>query len=195
MIHSIFRSRVIEYIREQNDTTVTYHYCDFMDRTSTSPAIILRSLLARLLPRNGDWMKDEVFADLVARKYYWEPPSVLLDLCKWIGSISRYHKRVTVLVDALDECNENQGELLTHLRDLAQINGISIFLTSRKEHDIEVIFQGLPSIPLTDFKVKQTTDMKAYIDDQLHSRPSLSMLPPRLREEIRGSLVEKADGV
>ena len=82
---------------------------------------------------------------------------------------------------------------MTHLRDLAQLKGVSVFLTSRKEHNIEVIFQGLPSIPLTDFKVKQTTDMKAYIDDQLHSRPSLSMLPPRLREEIRSSLVEKAD--
>ena len=195
MIHSIFRLRIIEYIRERNDTAVTYHYCDFMDHTSTSPASILRSILAQLLPRNGDWMKDEVFADLVECKFYWEPPSVLLDLRKWIGGISRYHERVTVLVDALDECNENQEELLTHLRGLAQINGVSVFLTSRKEHDIEVVFQGLPSISLTEFKVKQIADMKVCIDDQVHSRPSLSMLPPRLREEIRGSLVEKADGV
>ena len=107
MIHSIFRSRVIEYIREQNDTAVAYHYCDFMDRASTSPAIILRSILARLLPRNGDWMKDEVFADLVSHKGRGKVPSVLLDLRKWIGGISRYHERVTVLVDALDECNES----------------------------------------------------------------------------------------
>ena len=185
MIHSIFfRSRVIEYIREQNDTAVTYHYCDFMDHTSTSPASILRSILAQLLPRNGDWMKDKAFADLVSHKGRREVPSVLLDLRKWIGSISRYHKWVTVLVDALDECNQNREELLMHLRDLAQIKGVSVFLTSWKEQDIDLVFRGLPSMSLTHFKVKQAADMKAYINDQLQSHPSLSTLPPRLREEI-----------
>ena len=84
MSYSISRSKVIEHLREQKDITVAYHYCDFVDPPSTYPANIFRSLLARLLPRNGDWMKDEAFANLVSRKGRREVPSVLLDLCKWI---------------------------------------------------------------------------------------------------------------
>ena len=195
MSYSVFRSKVIEYIREQKDTAIGYHYCDFMDHTSTSPAIILRSVLARLLPRTGDWMKDEVFTDLISRKERKELPSGLRDLCKWIGSTSKYHERVTVAVDALDECNESREEVLKHLRDLAQINGVSVFLTSRKERDIEDVFQGLPSMSLTDLKVRIAADMKTYIDNQLQSRSNLNTLPAKLKEDIQDSFVEKADGM
>ena len=193
--YSVSRSTVIEYLSEQKDTAVAYHYCDFMDRKSTSPSAILRSLLAKLLPKNGDWVEDKDFSNLISRKDRGELPAGLRDLYKWITSTSKHHGPVAVAVDALDECNEDREELLKLLRGLAQIKGVSVFLTTRKEQDIDIVFQGLPSISLSDFKTKAAADMKSYIDGQLQSRSSLSTIPPELKEEIRSSLVDKADGM
>ena len=143
---------------------------------------------------NGSWIKD--FSDLVSRKDKREPPSARLeDLCEMIRRASKYHRQVTVAVDALDECNESREDLLKHLRDLAHIKGVSVFLTSRKEQNIDTVFQGLPSVSLTDLKIKTAADMKTYIDDQLQSRSYLSTLPLELKKEIQDSFIKKADGM
>ena len=192
----ISRSKVIEYLKEQEDTVTAYHYCDFVDISSTSPDVILRRIFVQLLPSTSDWMED--FPDLVSRKKRREPPPAgLRNLFELIGKIFKYHERVVIAVDALDECNESQGreEVLKHLRDLAQIRGVSVFLTSRKERDIDAVFQGLPSMSLTNLKTKIAADMKAYIYDQLQLRSNLSTLPLKLKEEIQSNFVKKADGM
>ena len=141
---------------------------------------------------NGDWTKD--FSDLVSRKDKREsPPTRLEDICEMVRRAANYHQRIVVAVDALDECNENRSDFLKLLLGLDK--SISVFVTSRKEHDIEVVFQGLPSMSLTDLKVRTAADMKTYIDDQLQSRSNLNTLPAKLKEEIQGSFIEKADGM
>ena len=126
---------------------VAYHYCDFMDVKSLSPTCIMLNLFIQLLPKDGEWIKD--FPSLVSRKdKYQPPPTGLRDLYELIQRASKYHKRVTVVVDALDECNENRGEVFTLLRDMGQAKDISTVVSSRRDHDIDVIFQDLPSILL-----------------------------------------------
>ena len=106
---------------------------------------------------------------------------------------SKYHQQIVVAVDALDECNENRSEFLKLLLGLDK--SISLFVTSRKEHDIEDVFQELPSMSLTDLKVRTAADMKTYIDDQLQTCSNLRTLPAKLKEDIQDSFVEKADGM
>ena len=151
------------------------------------------NLLSQLLLQDDQWM--EHFPDLVLRKDRRDsPPSGTRDLCELIQKVSN-HYRVIIAVDALDECNENREELLKHLRDLGSIKGISLFVTSRKEHDIEKIFQRLPSLSLNELIDKITVDIETYIEGQFQERSRLERLPSKLKIEIRDKLVQKADGM
>ena len=165
-----------------------------MDVKSLSPTCIILNLFIQLLPKDGEWIKD--FSNLVLRKDQREPPPAgLRDLHELIQKASKYHKRVTVVVDALDECHENREEVFTLLRDMSRAKNISIVVSSRKDHDIDMIFQGFPSVSLTSLRDKIEVDMKAYIKEQLQSRSRLSTLPIELKVEIESSFVEKADGM
>ena len=163
-----------------------------MDASSTTPASILRSVLVQLLPVDGNWIND--FPDLVSRKDKQEsPPAGLQDLCEMIRRASKYHRRVIVAVDALDECDENRSDLLELLLDLDK--GISIFVTSRKEHDIAKVFLNKPCVSLDDEKSRIEADMKVYIDNELEKNSELSGFLGGRRAEIAGILVKKADGM
>ena len=165
-----------------------------MDVGSLSPASILLNLFTQLFPQNGHWAKD--FHELISRKDRHDPPPARLrDLYELIRRACNYHRRVSIAVDALDECNEAREELLILLRDLGQVKGVSAFVTSRKEHDIGVAFEGFPSISLTGLKDKIEVDMEAYICDEMQKRRGLARLPDHLRTKVAATLIEKADGM
>ena len=190
---------MIEDLKNQSNTIVAYHYCDFMDVSSTSSETILRSLFVQLLVHlQIDWLSD--FTDLAARKVRREsPPAELPDLSELVQKASSSHRRhksrVIIAVDGLDECNTHRAGLLSCLRDLALLHGISVFVTSRKEYDIEKAFQNLSSISLNDQKHQIEMDMKTYVDNELHNRPELARLQDSLKKEMRGILVTRADGM
>ena len=106
---------------------------------------------------------------------------------------AKYHQRIVVAVDALDECNENRSDFLKLLLGLDM--GISLFVTSRKEHDIAKIFLNKLCVSLDDEKSRIEADMKAYIDNELQKNPELSGLLGDQKAEVADSLVEKADGM
>ena len=188
----ISRSKIIEHLKDQEDMAVVYHYCDFQDTNSTSPATILLNIFTQLLPINGSWIKD--FSDLVLRKDTRQPPPTRLeDIYEMVRRASKYHQHVTVAVDALDECNESREDLLKLLLGLEE--SISTLVTSRKEYDISEVFLDKPSISLYEERSRIEADMKAYIDDEFQKRSRLNRLPVTLKTEVGISLIEKADGM
>ena len=175
--------------------TIAYHYCDFMDTRSLSPASILLNLLSQLLPRNGDWIED--FPGLISRKERREPPPAnLQDICELIQKVPKYHHQVAVAVDALDELENNgdREELLRLLRELG-LKGIPVFVTSREEQDITKVFRDAPSISLKDVKNQVEVDMIVYINDEFQKRSKLARLQDGLKSKMTTALVEKADGM
>ena len=188
------RSKIIEELKGQPNTTVVYHYCDFQDTSSTSPTTLLRNILAQLLPVNGSWIPD--FSNLVSRKDRREPPPAgLAELCELIRRACKYHQHVTLAVDALDECKESREDLFDSLRDLTANNGPSIFATSRKEQDILEAFADLPTISLNNVRDHVEVDMKAYIDEELRNRSRLARLSNHLKAKTTKVLIDKADGM
>ena len=96
-------------------------------------------------------------------------------------------------VDALDECNENRSDFLKLLLSLDM--GISLFVTSRKEHDIAKVFLNKTCVSLDDEKSRIEADMKAYLDNELEKNPEVSELLGDQKAEVADTLVEKADGM
>ena len=175
--------------------TIAYHYCDFGDIKSLSPASVLLNLLVQLLPRNGDWIED--YPELVSRKERREPPPThLRDICELIQKVLKYHNHIAIAVDALDELENNRKreELLRLLQDLS-LKGISVFVTSREERDITIAFRNTPFISLKDARDQVEVDMKAYLDEEFKNYSRLARLGDDLKAKMVTMLIKKADGM
>lgn len=110
---------------------------------------------------------------------------------------------VYVVIDALDECpllNDQRENLLKSLGRILEnaSNNLHIFLTSRKEQDIDKKLRPFlfpPSRIEIDLLAHQETlnrDIRHYIDQKL-ATGDFDSWPESVKEEVKQSLVEKAD--
>ena len=113
---------------------------------------------------------------------------------------------VYFVVDALDECTPDEREgLCKFLLSITEIASTStsqetvkVFITSRKESDIERAFQqkGIPTIEIEATKVD--TDIEVYVRAQIELRlnsGSLSIRDMTLKSKILSALTAKAGGM
>lgn len=82
----------------------------------------------------------------------------VLDSTKGPGTWS-----VTVVIDALDECNDREGllQLLASLPERAESN-VKVFVTSRREIDIQRCFNEFPQVSLRESAVDN--DVRKYLE-------------------------------
>lgn len=169
-----------------------------MNTDSTLPSTILRSILVQLLRRTDvDWLSE--FKDLsTAKKDNKNPPNGLSDLANLIRRASRLYqsKRVVIAIDALDECQSNsQRRNLLRLLNSNRPADLSVFVTSRDEHEFRVAFDGLPSISLDNVKTSLESDMRLFISSELEGHYRFSKSPVQERDEIVGIIVKRAEGM
>lgn len=121
-----------------------------------------------------------------------------------IASISEL-SFVHVVIDGLDECPLLGGRREKLLKALHNIlsntpKNLHIFLASRKEHDIDLKIRALLSSPEKieiDLLVQRETlddDINQYIISTL-STDNFKFWPVNVKEEVKQSLVEKADSM
>lgn len=167
-----------------------------MNADSTVPDTIVRSILVQILRRtNANWLAD--FRDLSsAKKKGKSPPSGLQDLVNLIKRASKFHQRTIIAIDALDECQENldRRKLLNLLR-LDQVDGLSLFVTSRDEGDFHTAFLDLPSISLDNVKMSVESDIKMFVSTELKGHPRFSKSQDEERDEIIRVVVKRAEGM
>ncbi|KAG2748818.1 ankyrin [Suillus brevipes Sb2] len=70
-----------------------------------------------------------------------------------------------------------------------------LLITSRTEQTISSALSDLPSLSLSDHASLINNDMELHIDKELNARRRLSSLTPDLKDEIRTSLLQQADGM
>ncbi|KAG2337043.1 hypothetical protein BDR05DRAFT_805213 [Suillus weaverae] len=70
-----------------------------------------------------------------------------------------------------------------------------LLITSRTEQTISGALSDLPSLSLSDHAPLINNDMELHIDKELNARQRLASLTPDLKDEIRKSLLQQADGM
>jgi hypothetical protein len=113
-----------------------------------------------------------------------------------IGQIAKDFDHTYVLIDALDECLpiDRKSHLLPMIDALqSQTACLSLFVTSRREHDIQDTFGAHPQIAADQPFL--TDDIGIYIKAEMEKKPRLRKLPDPKKGEIFQKLVEKADGM
>jgi hypothetical protein len=106
--------------------------------------------------------------------------------------------RVTIVVDALDECKEDDQEFVESSVSLCRdIPSLKVVITSRPELNIVDRFKKISSvinIQLGFSRTESNHDIDLYIEQRLQNSKTLGdKMFPEMTQEIREKLRKKAD--
>ena len=170
-------------------------YCDYKFGEKSQTDFILRSLLEQLFHSFNSSLQappvvQEILAEFSTARSVAEIP--LTDL---IIRLTKWYEDVTVVIDALDEC-EDRRNILTLLGQLP--SSVRLFVTSRNEVDIRSSFQSYPKLWEQGIGPDDVaSDIRNYIvrrlDDHLLQFPN--SWDRSLTHTIIETLVEKANGM
>lgn len=187
--HLQFRSRPIVAKPElPASSAVVYFYFDFRNSEQQHTGVMLCSLLGQVanqltvVPEEicGLWEK---YKGKKAR-----PSPRILTLV-----VREYFNKVYIILDALDECSERQ-ELLPILHQLMDRKCVSLFLTSRSEHDIRKSFSELSIYSTAIESADVTFDVELFVNRQIEAIEALRDLGVDLQKETIQRLVERGQG-
>ena len=119
-------------------------------------------------------------------------PEELLKLL--ISVVQQYFTKVYVVLDALDECSEREI-LLPILIELMDRKCVSLFLTSRSEHDIQTSFSNLSIHAKVIESAEAAVDVELFVNRQIQAIETLRDLGAELQSEIIRRLVLGAKGM
>lgn len=195
---TILFSTAIEDIRndcEQDpDVAHAFFYFSFSDEHKQSDGDLLRSLVAQLGWREpGLSMLRQTYEN--SRQSVPGPDELQKILLASIRSCSR----VYLLLDALDECPEDDGtrqNVLERIERLTQQTpNLSVFATSRELDKIRKAMEGLGPEPLRVIAPVVDADIRVWMSTQMTRDPSLRELSPELKTLIQSTIASQADGM
>lgn len=179
-------------------------YCHFDEPETTNGAAILRSILVQLLSQKMD--KAEAMLKQFEQRMDigQDVPSDLDDLVQKIIQAASFFDKVTVILDALDECDIQVRErLVSRLVKLpVDTNGrIKLLLSSRPELDIKELLLSEPeerylnsvnTIDLSDEHQNINRDLYSYVNGCFQVQRRLKKIQDPLRTEIVTALLRRA---
>ena len=179
------------------DTGITFIYCNYKEsRTLTTYIRLALKQLCQIMqsipPKLQEVYQQHYGNDTQPR--YDELRIVFLAIMQQFG-------RIFFVLDALDECTLAQrkdlSEFIVNIANTTSNQGIvKLFVTSRKEPDIERAFQQIPTIEVEAAKVD--CDIKEYVKAQIELRlqnGSLVLQNMALKNKILSVLTAKAGGM
>lgn len=199
-------SKLIDNINEAleqrpNDEAFAYFYCDRNQDDRRDPELILNSLVRQLSVVQDEHSLQRLVCQLFQKerrngfasgKLEFEQSQTLL------AQLIQIYPQVTLIVDALDECDvHTRFKLIGALDALVKESPslLKVFISSRPDRDIKHRFESGPNkeIRATDNR----DDIAKYVEDKLAASPGYwqQQLSPVLRTEICEVLVDKSEGM
>ena len=201
---TILSSTVIEHIVDRRNSDniliVAYFYIDFREQETQIPENVIRSLLKQICHQCNS-VAQELDSLYSSCANGMKSPSLDQLLSASRSVFDDIKDRDTFfIIDALDECKEREKLLRLLKRIHEQKNPkLHILVSSRQELDIET---SLKTMTNEEARICiQTTlvqeDIHTYIQDRLETDDSLERFKrqPKIQEEIKKALTEKADGM
>ena len=173
------------------DVGIAYIYCHFRRREDQRLEDLLLNLLKQLSETTECLPGDS--RALFERHQEKHTRPLFDEIWGTLKSVSGLFQRVFVVVDALDECQADDGcqaGLIAHLLKLQSECGANIFATSRLT-DIVKKFRGSLSLEIRAVEA----DVRKYLDGNLVRLPECVHDHPALQEEIKSTIVHLVRGM
>lgn len=185
-----FSSLVVEKLsakyRLSSDNAISFIYCNYKEPQKSTE--YMKAAIKQLARRMSEFPADiEQLYDNASNPGNTELQNSFIQ-------ISSSFKQVFLVLDALDECTEDQkSDLFDIFRSIVapssgsvRVN-IKLFITSREEPDIKRGFENFPLIKIETKKVD--ADIKSYVTSQLKN---LRSEDASLKDEVVNQLVARA---
>jgi hypothetical protein len=185
-------SITIDYLTnsvQNKDIGIAYIFCNYQSRLEQTPVNLLASLLKQLLQSQSSISND--VKNLSERHINKGSRPTLDEVSSALHlEIDRY-SRVYILVDALDECTDDdnaRGRLLSGLHELQAKMAVNLMVTSRK---IEQEFQSAQQLEIR----ASDEDVKKYLGGQMGRLAGCVTRDVSLQNDITSEIVSTVDGM
>ena len=176
----------------QADVGLAYLFCDYKSQVDQSVCGLLSALLKQLVQSRPD------IAAPVTRLYDHHSkrksrPS-LDDMFEALLTICSNHARVHVVVDALDECADQdatRSRFIEKLRELQARTNVRLLFTSRFIPEITEKFQ---SDPMLEVRASEE-DVERFVAGQIPRLPSCIRRDDKLTRTVQSKIVEAVGGM
>ncbi|CAN9401069.1 unnamed protein product [Alternaria sp. RS040] len=193
---TILCSTVIEdmfsRVSSQDNVAFAYFYFSFSDAQKQNYTGVLLSMVAQLSrKRSVHPLLSAAYSQAPSQK----PSSEVLEHI--LLALLEEYKTSYLVVDALDECSEEQREkTLEGFRRITQfLPKIRFLMTSRKEADIEDFLLSWPVTRLAIDEECVNKDIDLYVKNALGADRKLVKLPSTTKKEIEDEFRKKSDGM
>lgn len=176
---------------------LVYFYFSFQDTEKQKVAHLLRSILSQLV-RQAESIPDPVII-LYDKYLHSQPPTDRL--LSAIKCMANGHKNTFLIIDALDECpnqNAERSDLCNVLRVIKEwaASNFHVLVTSRRAVDLVESLDPLCTIGSISIQGPEVqSDIRRFIRSELSKNKRLSTWPADIRNEIEHTLVQGANGM
>lgn len=199
---TILASSIINHLKQfhSDEVGLAYFYCDYKEPMKQEPSVVLRTLLSQLsthnptVSKNIETLYNEQRKD--DRTTSLAPPSLDLIRSNFGSLLESSFRKVYIVIDALDECQELDCILKAILAIVDSLTKVKILVTSREDPLIRDEFTDFPNLRVKAKHVSE--DIVDYVNFKLNDRISSKKLKVKddgLRKQISETLVVKAEGM
>ncbi|KAL1862030.1 hypothetical protein Plec18170_000854 [Paecilomyces lecythidis] len=191
---SVLSSIIIDHLSKITLTdqyALGFWYCKWDDASMDTMASRLVGMFIKQLCRKMFNIPSEILE--FYRRFHKEGRTPLFkDHIELFHLCARYFKRIFLVIDALDECKDEQRELILEFLHGLPTSHVKVFLTSRWIQDVEkACVNNAVELPITAYEVKD--DIAIFVQHRVPEK--LSIQSAELREKVIGTLVEKSGGL
>jgi hypothetical protein len=185
----------IHYLQNAIQTTeigVAYLYCNYKRQAEQTAPHLLAAIIKQLVQDCPSIAQS--LSDLYEHHRVKKTRPTLEGLSSVLQSVLTNYSKVYVVVDALDECLEQNGtrsQLLEICRDLQQQTGLRLMATSRHIPDIVEEFKDTPLVEVR----ASNSDLKRFVTGNVNRFAKFVRLSSDLQELVQNKIVEAADGM
>ena len=176
----------------RNTIGVAYIYCNYKAKANRNTTSLLAAILKQLVQARPS------IAEPVRRLYNdpkrTSPRPSLEEILSALQSILTNYSSVYIVVDALDECQEQDGtrsQLLIKLRELQRKGDVRLMVTSRFIPDIEDEFKLALRLEVR----ASDADVKRFVIGQMYRLPKCVQRDNELQKVVQDKIVEAVDGM
>jgi Cdc6-like AAA superfamily ATPase len=192
---TMLTSIVIDYLTNSiqgKNISTAYIYCNYRSQLEQTSVNLLASLLKQLLQR-GSFISDNV-KNLYERHINTKSRPTLDEVSTALHSEIGRYIRVHIIVDALDECADDDGTrklLLYRLRLLQANSALNLMVTSRFIPKIQQEFQSALQLEIR----ASDQDVQRYLEGQMYRLASCVTKNVNLQDKIINEIINTVDGM
>ncbi len=171
---------------------IAYIYCNFRRHSEQRAYDLLASLLKQLCQSRSCLPPslENLFSKHASKR---SQPSID-EIGRNLQDVVALYSRVYIIIDALDECQTNNGcraRLLEELFTIQNVSEANILATSRSIPDISEKFKSSAMLEIQ----ADEEDVQMYLDHRMPQLPKFVGQRQDLQEEIRSAIIQSVRGM